>query len=694
MSMNKAIGMSCRNTDIISVMKHECTSSFVHTVQRSPWKDRLEEKLVQSLGTASIAADFPLLPIQMKAVSRIIYRPAATVKFTPPLVLAGAPPATLFETASSDLKAPVVLDMPTGTGKTITTILGCILFAIERKSDMERRPSTGATVSGVHDVTMLRGIDPSAPPVSDKCIFFTPRHLVEHWVAHGAIAKRVVEGMTFPSGAKWTVRVVTNKLASAVDVAPNEVLVIVCDASRCKIAKYLESNVYYSSVCFDEVGERDSKINAMFQHPTAGRYFQYGRAVLCSADFGKWGDCWFNVGSKTLLRTLFPNWTTYSKKTDVVATAVTSAIFDESERGAVMLECTSALDSSIVDWATIEYRPSLLENLGMGYGAALGNDRGCDLFESTYGVCIKECSTVNEIVAAITDVIRSNEEKLMHPHLISYSSVCQLRNQVRKLEDLRVKIHGTVSDDCPICLERMANISIIQPCLHFTCKSCMSKLSGKCPMCRSLFSGTVGISTQDRPPVKKARVASTGQVADVGSSADQPAAARIGDLFFDEMAAVCGPNKPSGVSRAIQTTLGAIQNARNKSSRSKKTLRTMIICPGADMREDLFEDAGFDVFHYKTSGTKSSPVTMKKMRTLMRDFQSDDGKCKLLCVRDAGFQANEDNMTGLDVRLDCVVAIGNGNLAQRLGRLCRLSRISLPDDEKHALYIQIVPSMG
>lgn len=685
MMMNEAIGMSCNDTDIISTMKARTNCTFVHTTTRSPWKLQFEEKLSESLTSASSAADFPLLPIQMKAVNRIIYRPEATVKFQPRPESTDTP--RLFSTALSDLRAPVILDMPTGTGKTITAMMGCILFTIARKADMERGAFIGPTVCGVTEVTGVRGIDPSAPQVSNKCIIFTPRHLVQHWADHGAIAKRIVEGMTFENGSKWSVRIIQNKLASSVTVAPNEVLVVICDSSACRINKYLEPTVYYSAVCFDEVGERDTKVNAMFQHPALGVKFLYGRAVLCSADFAKWGWAGFDVGPRTLLRSIFPEWGKFVQPREVVATAVTAAIFDESERETVMAACTSKLDSTVVDMATIQYHPSLLENLGLGYGVDLGNDKGCDMFEQKYGVCVEGCSTIYEVLEAITEVISSTTAKANHA-----TQFLRIASKINMLETLKVKIHEAVSDDCPICFEHMYDIALIQPCLHFTCKSCMSKIYRSCPLCRGGLHGTVGVSTEDRP-IKKARATRPteggGVVCEDVNDIVQ-ADARIGDLFYDEMATLC-PRDPVGVSHAIQTTLDAVQSAREKSNRAHKTLRTMIICPGTELREGLFQDAGFEVFHYKTSGTKSSPVTRKRMNTLMQTFKQDDGKSKLLCVRDAGIGGKEDSMTGLDLILDCVIAIGAGNLAQRLGRLCRLSRVTLPEEERHALYVQIVP---
>lgn len=173
-----------------------------------------------------------------------------------------------------------------------------------------------------------------------------------------------------------------------------------------------------------------------------------------------------------------------------------------------------------------------------------------------------------------------------------------------------------------------------------------------------------------------------------------PSNARIGDLFFDQITAICGDDEPGGVIQAMYRTLAAIENARRISNRRDETLRTMVISPGVDMRQgkSMFERLGFEVLRHRTSGKVRGPETRKRMNSRMNTFTADDGKGKLLFVRDASFWNAEDSITGLDIKgLDCVVSIGSGNLAQRISRLCRLSRLLLPGRGKHVLYVEIVP---
>ena len=133
--MNGAIKTSCKYTDIIS---STVTGSFARRHDVDPatvYEEHRSSALMSEVSRASVATGFALLPIQAKAVSRIVYRPSSTVYLTP--VSFDSSPST-YRTPESDVMSPVILDMPTGTGKTITSLVGAILFAIERREDMKK----------------------------------------------------------------------------------------------------------------------------------------------------------------------------------------------------------------------------------------------------------------------------------------------------------------------------------------------------------------------------------------------------------------------------------------------------------------------------------------------------------------------------------------------------------------------------
>ena len=687
--MRDIVKGSCKNTGII----HSNKMSYHTYVQKMEGYSRYNlerlSELRNELLKSSELSGFQLMVIQMTAILSIAYRRHGEVhvgkmirQYRPDNTLAlphNITPYRKFVTSTSDIGSPVFLDMPTGTGKTITSLIGSIVFAIERREDvLSKTLRTTRKRGGVFEITGIPGVDPDIPEEGPgaygKCIFFTPKHLMQHWKDHAEIAKRIVENMVFRS-TRWTVRIEENKLASSLIVRKNEIIVIICDLVRCGINRYLEPAVKYASICFDEAGEKGSKNNALCQKLQPN--VQFGRMIAVSADFSKWWN--LSAREDSVFRSILPNECMQNRE-ERLAICVLGSIFQENERQYVLNKTTEPLNDSILDIATVRYSPSLMERIVGGVGSDLGNDKGCDIFEQKYGVSVSRCETMHDIIIAIREEIV--KLCVQQQGVSDVIRVARLEARRENLSNLIDKIRDMKSGDCPICFEPIIDISLIQPCLHFTCSSCMTKVieSKKCPMCRGGLCGTVGVKTSGKRKapeeiVKKPDVILTG--------------GRVGNLFFDEIANICDNTRPVGVTGAVENVLTAVQNSKNRSSRASKTFRTMLICPDVDIKDDLFRNIGFDVYHYRTSGTKDNKVTRKRMDTLVINFQKDDGKSKLVCVRDS-LGGKVDNMTGLNIPLDCVITIGNGNYAQRVGRLCRISRSILPKDERDALYVQIL----
>lgn len=559
MTMEDAIKKIYAEADIFSTM-NPTSFDFEYTIE--PHSDTIINRIRDlrlQLTTSSDKCDFKLMPIQIQAITNTVYRSKSTMTYTstPPHNEAGV----IFKTSDSDIKSPVIMDMPGGWGKTITAVLGMIVFAIERKKDMQSTGYIAPNVHGIVDATGMIGVDPNAHKVDNKCIVFVPHHLGQHWLEHGLIAKRIVEDMTF-QGEKYTVRIVQNKLSSEQQVGPNEILVVICDSSSHGIKKYLESKVYYSCVCFDEVGINDHKFNAMLQVSCSG--IMYGRLIMCSSDFESWTE-FGSIRKNTFFASIFHCFGLVIEMWNNTATCISASVFHEVERMYVMKECTTDLQSSIVDMAAVTYSPSF-----------------------------------------------SNGER--SPKKARFTS---------------------------------------------------------------------------GPGARSGSGAGSGSAGSSSVSVDHlyPDDARLGDIFFDKIAEEIRSNgDPIGIRQAVLQTLSAILAARAQSSRSKKTLWTMIISSTDVMGEGGVADSGYEVFHYK------EPADYRKTRVVLHGFEKKDGKSKLLCVTDKSSSSDYDplvGMNGLNVPLDCVVSIEGENLAQRMRPLCKLSRVSLPEEERNALFVRI-----
>lgn len=101
---------------------------------------------------------------------------------------------------------------------------------------------------------------------------------------------------------------------------------------------------------------------------------------------------------------------------------------------------------------------------------------------------------------------------------------------------------------------------------------------------------------------------------------------------------------------------------------------------------------------YKVKGTKSCPVTRKRLVEQLERFQDDDRKKKLMLVHDETSSSGSadqktgrnDNITGMDFpKLEAVVSVGSENRSQRVGRLCRMSRLFLDKKKRDAIYVEL-----
>ena len=89
----------------------------------------------------------------------------------------------------------------------------------------------------------------------------------------------------------------------------------------------------------------------------------------------------------------------------------------------------------------------------------------------------------------------------------------------------------------------------------------------------------------------------------------------------------------------------------------------------------------------------------QKLVDQLDEFQEEDDRKKLMLVHDetsGSGSADEasgrrdDNITGMDFpKLEAVVSIGSENRSQRVGRLCRISRLFMPEGQRDAVYVEL-----
>lgn len=645
--------------------------------------------LRDTLKSVSMDIGFPLNDVQTLAIAKLVNLDSSKASTNGNNV----DRVFKFKTPLSDIGRPSVLDMPTGSGKTITSIIGTLLFAIERDGDMGVIPETYQEWStGCIEVTR------EERKSNRKCMIFSPKHLLKHWTEETKTALKIVKKIH----VGWKISVHINKKTSHVQVGEKEIALFLCDNSHGP-KKVMSPGEYYACVCFDESGEHTSNaLNQSFDGIECGRF------MMVSADVSYWNQ--LKPRQNSILRNLFPTWTEemyarsrsreeyYGRSSSATqpsssqATTATSlamaSVFQASERDMVLRGSGSPLDEMNLYTSTIKYVPSLLERLGHGSSVDLGDSNGFDMFERHYGVDIKGCKTLGDIIKAVEDRIEVLRKCKMYTVTLS-----QAVDRIKSIS----------GEDCPICLDSMKEARVLQPCLHFTCADCVNKFGIRCPMCRCTLTGAIGVeqslslkrSLVVDDVVKTVKRMFGSSVGGSSSSGNTQSHRELGDLFFDEFEAIVPRDPvPGGVVPAINLSLEAIKNSHIK--RGGGTLKVMLICPGQCVKEESIASLGFQFIPYRTVGTREDPARRVDMDRTLDAFSREDGCMKILSVRDNEemYQGTIDNMTGLDIDgLDVVLTVGRGSLAQRLGRLCRLTRTKLAKEKQSALYVELVSSI-
>lgn len=652
---------------------------------------------------SSKMAGFELTPIQIETIVNTVWRPKSRTRVSYDIYREESVPTTIhrtFDSPITDMGSPVFIDLPPGMGKTIVSTIASLVLSVERREEVDRQ-HVYSTQRGCVEVVDKK---PNGARVS---MIFCPKHVHHQWMYAAKKAEEVVSIM-YPSKV---FQVESNKKASFIDSSRVDGALIVCDSSAFTLSKALEADIVYGTLCFDECTENcDVKNNAVYSN--APNDITYGRLVLISADFSKMGDSNSKVGScrqGSLIRRVFGpvssaemyhaiyrgggrfygygNATT-SRATSIVACLTMNAVFPSINREDVVNTSANLLSGVSLYTFGIGYKRSIFERLGSSAAFDLTPTNGMDRFMDAVGVDISGCTNIEEIMTRVeaNNVIVNNRVN---------------RRVVRALEVLR----EVVKEDCIICMEKMEQASIIQPCFHVVCQECLPRLgeSGRCPMCRGVIHGAVTSDVVGKRTIDEAFDDEV-EVMDTMVPPDTPDVDVVGEII------PMGEAFNQAISRAIPVNNGSLPMdltmghvLRSLSVAHERsgggTFRVVVVCSQVDLNTTGFSSDGYDVIRYRATGTTRSPVTRKRLVKQLEDFQEEDGRKKLMLVHDetseSGYMTGtrsgkDDNITGMDFpRLEAVVSIGSENRSQRVGRLCRMSRLFMEERKRDAIYVEL-----
>ena len=624
-NMGQVVRSICSQTGI-----QQCIHKSFIKVDKYTSVERTDSSSMQSrLYDAAQSVGITLTGMQKKSVFNTVWRPITDI-----VVSANGSMVRAFKSPNNDVGSPVLMDLPTGMGKTLVCTLSSLLLCTERCFGLSMTMS------------MTDG--------SRTSVVFCPKHLHGQWMREALKAKSIVESMYTTSPVQWKVRVYSNKKASEIELLDNEVAIIVSESSNFGPRKILENDKWYASICYDECCNPNPSLNSSL-HVGIGET-NYGRIILCSSDFSRMASTFLSSPERCAMKIALG-------VKDVDLGIIMKGVFPRSCMSKD--EVYSAMKSMSVLYASQvlpgTHRESILEescdvlgNTGL-YTVRIpyiANTCGSPVtgFRNMLKVNISTCCTVGDVTHKLSG--ESNE---------------------RMIEDLK----ALSLEDCPVCLNKKETSCILAPCFHMVCGKCIETLVKfssssrmlKCPMCRGEVQRS--ITVLNTMEVSKSR-----KIGDMCRATNN---CTVGDVFFHVV------SKTKDVKLGVSETVGSVLDMLKISNdiNGGGTLRVLLVSSSPEEIDvDGLKD--YDVMNFSTKGTREEPCTLGRLESVLDDFQKDDGRCKLLTF------GKYTDVTGLDFpTVQAVISVGSKGREQKIGRVCRLPRMGFLKKQRDVIYVEL-----
>ena len=615
-----------------------------------------------------------LFPFQIEAVANIVYRPkyasvSKTIKRTHIDDDGSISVRSYSDTGLSrvcadndDIGMTVINDLFTGSGKTLTSVLGGILFARGRRKEIvDRYPllvreqhdlSWNTRISKNPRRSVLHTSTTTLPEgtYSNVVVIMCAKHLVGQWRKACTDALNIL-------GSQIEVLVNPKRVLDTTDSVK---IAIYDNATRIPIAGLR----FVPVVIVDEFVTKNPS-NILIR--SADEMPVHGRLVLVSADAGSVRKAIFGSNHKSFMRKM----TGYANNDygfDVQDTMrygiplMSTCILPTVKRSEAKAFMVSQMSKIPFEEYIVRYTPTLSSRL-FGASSEMSALSGKQIFLDRYGITMDETRSIGDIERVVADRIASMEQS---NHM--YMSLSELHKTIQKFS----KDGGS----CPICLEEFDNISsasLLNPCWHIFCDDCVKRLmksSGhRCPMCRTDIEGhTVAVNSLDVTPEPAKE--DEGGVPKKGIEEEAS--------LVENMRLVVDPSM--GLDRACVAILKCLDNEVKKPRvPSIGCYRIIMVVPddhffrrlSSSVEEEIGEGV-IDMIRFQTVGDKRKRVTKGSLDKNVEDFGSDTGpRMKILFTT----EGRTDSLTGLDFpNVDCLFSVGFGNSIQRLGRLTRIPK--------------------
>jgi hypothetical protein len=627
------------------------------------------ERLLQFRDAAPEATIRQLYEYQVQAASNIAYRPRLLTVFRPQTTHDLPTTVTsqyLYEARGpdQDIGSVALNDMFTGSGKTLVSLLAAIEVATARRSEICNKAELLMREQTTH-VSWLTGMhDRCPPPYSDVIAVFCPKHLAHQWQRAAGHALHIM-------GVQASVYINPLKqVLTAAAAAQQEGQLVIAIYDSVKKAK--GSLAFVPCIITDEFvmqGEHNFATRSFDE--SKSKSILFGRLILVSADAGNVGRILMSLRNACLVKrwaSITSNSWTYS--TSIIHMAGASSL-STAARGEI---CSSMGLQTPIYIHQIRYVPTVG---GIVFGSAfeVSQKSGVEQFEQM-GVAVRDCTTTDDIIAAVQQrldqpVVGMQDNADEHGRVPPQQAL--LVAQDRRIREMligclhRMSRFSHVGDcyQCPICYDDLEASCMIQPCWHVICKKCMQtylqNTDATCPMCRTAIHGHLTALT--KPAVLPAAAA-----------AEQTS---FGASIADSLASWAGP--APGLFKAVGSVLLCLEHHNRIDTPDAGCFRVIVAVPDGIEFDALCEqfhqyvpvqDAWLS--HFRTVGSVQHRISGTDINKQLQQFTSDEGaRFKVLFTS----EGSKDSMIGLDLpTVDALVSVGDGNDAQRIGRLTRLGR--------------------
>jgi len=606
-----------------------------------------------------------LYPYQVDVILNTVYRPSKLVITTPITQhqpVAGTETAEFNYTANmhADVGKVVIIDLPTGSGKTLVSLLSALYFTKARSRAVIE---TAALLlrEQIHDTSFLNSLgDQETPALSNVILVFVPKHLTMQWLQTAQIVNQLV---------KSNALVLVNPLTAALKQAQESNRTVICIFDD--IAKIAFTNIKLVPVIIVDEFVMRGEFNMAIKITNIFRMPIFGRLILVSADAGNVQKILTGLRINCLMKK-FLNASNINQSSLRQLQLLCSASSLASAARTDILACMGLFVP--IEIHEIGYVPSVV---GLVFGSAFEISRrdGLQQFKSL-GVDLTNCSTVQHIQRAVIRRLTIPALNMMPqnglPVPINQPLLIQADRKQRQelhqcLHALQTFYHAM--DACPICLDEIGEAAIIQPCFHATCSTCMQQIINNrrlCPLCRSPISGLVTSALSDAPE----------DAMNTESELSAMSPLRLHATLKESLAA--SVTSTLSCLDAVIMVLKCLNHSANLELQQVNDMqyepyRVLIAAPeGIDfdqLKEHCRELDNFN--HFCVHGNARRRITTQAIETQLNDFKHSKQKFNVLFTS----EGVKDHVTGLDFsNIDCLVTVGKGNDIQRIGRLSRAGR--------------------